>query len=591
MKKFLFTIILMLLPVIVLAKENYNVTDYLVSSEVEIAGGIKFKELIVVEGDFESFQRDIIIKNPGLKKFTPGEINFEKSSIYNGNSIDDLKVATLELSSKEQVNFKTMNKETDFLEEATNTTLGQNNTFTAEETKDGQSVLVNINAKHKRIAFYYEYVVTNAVVMHKDVAEVYYPFINKKFAKDVKNVQIQLILPFADETDSFHVWAHGPSKGDIKKLQDASQKTIGVLVTSKNLKAKTGLDVRLTFDKDLIAIDNFINKSNQKALPLITKIEEQRTKNTLKTRSQLKSFNYVVIAFDFVYLAGLIALAIYTYLINKKFNGDFKNKYNQEIINDYNVEVIDYLYHHKVFKSSCLSSILNLISKKNIAYEKINKNDYKLTLKNSNHLTDSEEYLVTYLFSVIGTDDVLTISDLDNYIKKNPDIFNSKLSKWQDKVEMEGSNQNFFENHNSNFMVNMIYVLLGTIVAIINLFMSISILVYIWIILGAILYFIYNLTINKRSKKGNTHYQKWQAFKTFLKNFDKFELKALPKVAIWEKYLVYASIFGLYDQTLNKMRTKLQSFNGKKSKSESFILEDGYQELYKALNTSINIKN
>ena len=57
--------------------------------------------------------------------------------------------------------------------------------------------------------------------------------------------------------------------------------------------------------------------------------------------------------------------------------------------------------------------------------------------------------------------------------------------------------------------------------------------------------------------KGREHYLKWKAFKNFLKDFGSFKDKELPEVKLWEKYLVYATVFGLAKEVQKTMRVKL----------------------------------
>ena len=53
-------------------------------------------------------------------------------------------------------------------------------------------------------------------------------------------------------------------------------------------------------------------------------------------------------------------------------------------------------------------------------------------------------------------------------------------------------------------------------------------------------------------------YRKWTAFKNFLNDFGTFEIKELPEITLWEKYLVYATVFGLAKKVQKVMNVKIQ---------------------------------
>ena len=69
------------------------------------------------------------------------------------------------------------------------------------------------------------------------------------------------------------------------------------------------------------------------------------------------------------------------------------------------------------------------------------------------------------------------------------------------------------------------------------------------------------MLIKKRTKKGNEDYVRWLAFKRFLEDFGRFDIKELPEIKLWERYLVYATIFGLADQVEKAMNVKIAEFS------------------------------
>ncbi len=97
-------------------------------------------------------------------------------------------------------------------------------------------------------------------------------------------------------------------------------------------------------------------------------------------------------------------------------------------------------------------------------------------------------------------------------------------------------------------MAFLIAAAIYNLVTILNIFV---------IIILAIVYGIYLLTIKRRTKYGNEEYAKWKAFKNFLENFSDFSDYPMPSIVIWEKYLVYATSFKIADKVMKQLKVKL----------------------------------
>ena len=53
----------------------------------------------------------------------------------------------------------------------------------------------------------------------------------------------------------------------------------------------------------------------------------------------------------------------------------------------------------------------------------------------------------------------------------------------------------------------------------------------------------------------------WKGFKNFLNDFGAFDTKELPEIILWERYLVYATIFGLADKVSKTMNVKIKEMD------------------------------
>ena len=100
--------------------------------------------------------------------------------------------------------------------------------------------------------------------------------------------------------------------------------------------------------------------------------------------------------------------------------------------------------------------------------------------------------------------------------------------------------------------------------------------------------------IKKRTKKGNEDYVRWNAFKNFLKDFGTFDTKELPQIVLWERYLVYATVFGLADEVEKAMNTKISEYPDVYA---NYAMYYSYNDIHiahhinHAINSSINTAN
>ena len=91
--------------------------------------------------------------------------------------------------------------------------------------------------------------------------------------------------------------------------------------------------------------------------------------------------------------------------------------------------------------------------------------------------------------------------------------------------------------------------------------------------------------INKENRKGIEHFARWKAFKKFLNDFGTFELKELPEIELWERYLVYATIFGLADKVEKAMNVKIKEIGPMSTYNGVYI--HNYIQIAPVINSSI----
>ena len=590
MKKIIFFIISLFIFSINLyavSNINYKIDDYIVDARIDISGNMVVREVIKVKGSFNGYIRDLKYKNSNNKVFDKSIDSFYGSSIYDASNIEVRKVGTINYD--KELDFNVFDQSINEFTMNDSCTVNKG-CYEKSDITDGVSLKMYNETNNSSTYFYIEYLLGNVVVMHEDIAEVYFNFVGDMFDDDINKYKLRVVLP--DKTKELvRVWAHGPLNGNVSPIKDENGYYYGGYLEINDLYSNTPVDMRLTFDKNLILVDHpYLKKSEVLALDKILEVENLRADKANKEREKAKFFMYGSYALGSVYLVLLVLLFVYIYIkYDKELKTNFDMEYNREFINDYDVTNIEYLFDKKITEKAFSTSILNLIYKKNIKIEQIDKKDYKLIKVNTDNVSESEEYLMKMIFDNIGNKEYVLLSQIKKYAKEvhgTTSEFLTSFTTWQNKVTSESIKNNFYESNTKIKVLGVLFSLVGYLVFYVmgrfNGFNLFSIIIFIC----ALVFMIYVLIFNKRTKRGAEDYQKWKAFKRFLEDFGRFDEKELPEIVLWERYLVYANIFGIADKVGKTMKIKFNEINTNNQYSNGDLLFD--YMMWNNLNHSIN---
>ena len=99
---------------------------------------------------------------------------------------------------------------------------------------------------------------------------------------------------------------------------------------------------------------------------------------------------------------------------------------------------------------------------------------------------------------------------------------------------------------------------------------------------------VYSLAFKKRTKYGNDQYVRWKAFKKFLLDFGDFSVKELPEIALWERYMVYATVFGIADKVSKVMNVKIKELEASGTYVGTYNSYYFHSNLAASINSSVN---
>ena len=669
-------------------------------------GSVSVKEVMWLNGEYNGGKREIEFNDSSKYSFTGIYSNFSgDTDIYNATKISNVKVFDISqenFNSIEDIN--NLEKEFKKVEDASK---GKYGVYTVTENGYEVNVTIYCPSKKKKV-LYLEYTIENAVVVHNDVAELYWCFLENDDYEVIYDYKLVVHLP--QEDNNVMVWSHGPATG---YCSIADYKTLTLEDT--NIAPYKYETLRIMFDKTLVpnatklsnvnGKEHIIKYENAMADPNTAEIETEKIyienrlndllleldeepyiflynsanellekitwDDTLKNqyKEKLNSYkesvnqkwkNSVDWEIESMIEFNTISQSSIDYLIKKIDEGfdenaklEYYNKANelQEILNerilkmqqttlkivtilyyvlgiicilkliklffekrsyyhkyyrdfpsDDNAYIIDYLMTKKVTSKTFIVTILDLVSKGQISLEKNPniENDIIFVLKkDTSTLTKVEKNVIELLFNKIGSNNKCSMHELKNYgtVRKNSDTMIKYLEKFSKSVEEHVRKKEYFKKDNkfNNFLKKLINIIC-LISIILGFFIKgngyISVLNYYLIIITLSIIFKKIISFDKnRTKKGQMEYSKWLAHKRFLKDFGKFDEKALPEIILWDRYFVTAVILDCANQVLDKMEISVvdyEALDELQSMLWQYIHYQNMKTLQRSLNSLMN---
>lgn len=543
--------LLMLFPVAAHAEEG--IKNYYIDLTVEENGDVFVKEMFVLEGTFNGFERIINYVNPYAPKFDGSLSSYNGSDIYNASALTLLDVqATSKTELWKQgiadgVSFQKVNY----------ASKGDYGVYTIEKTSYGNNILIFNPSSYNTRGFYVEYRLKNMAVVHEDVAEVGFNLFSDQLRERIKRLELTIHVP--KNQQALRAWAHGPLWGETKNIDLET-----IFLTIEDLDPNTPVDIRFVFSKNVVAASSKLSK--QTALPSILKVEAEKAEeanlvreNIRKEQAQKQLLGRVVLVLQVGWILGLIYFLFRAYFkYDREYKSSFQNDYYRDFPADYGPEIVGYLFHRSIGNDDLSAAILNLIQQKIVDFKEIGekKKDYQLQLIVArDSLSSKQQFLVSFLFD--DKEEVL-LSTLKKSAKKNYEDFLARYENWKKSALKEAKQQNFYEEQNGPKALLILYSVLGFFLGIGALMVEVGTWVSLLVIFVAIGSLVYFASMTKRTKRGNDDYLKWNALKKFMLDFGTMQEKELPEIKLWEKYLVYAVSLGCAEKLAKSMKIRME---------------------------------
>ena len=580
----LFSIFIMFLPIFVYAD---GTARYYIEVNVLDTGDAEIKELKLMDGVYKGYKTSIKYKSNGLSKFDGSKSSFEGSDIYNASALTNVKVYDVKFTTTD---FSVINKENKEFVLVNSAKKGDYGVYTKTKNSEGVDIMSYQPSSYARASLI-TYTLKDLVVVHNDIAEIAHDFIGTDYAEEINNLIIRINLPSSSK--ELRIFSHGPLNGNNRIIDDKS-----VEITYKRLPKNNPVDARVVFDKSLVP--KATKKSNADGLNKILEVEKERANYANKLRESArkreKMLQTLAIIMEIllgIWLIGLIAIVYKFYNKNdKEYRSEFDGKYFRDFPEEYTPSTVSYLMNKSINNLSFNAGILDLIRKKAITIEEVTidkkglfknkqQKDYKLSRNmnfNLDTLSTSEKKLFNLLIGTVGNGDYVILGDMKEFSKDydNAKRLISGYDSWRYACESEAETEEFYENTKKEKTNCILYSLIFIPITFLALLCGSNMGRVLLMDLFGILAIIYFSSATKRTKKGNEQYHKWKGLKNFLADFGRLDEKDLPEIKLWERYLVYATMFGLAVKVQNAMKMNLERMNYSDNIDFTYLYFDNY---------------
>ena len=447
--------------------------------------------------------------------------------------------------------------------------------FYALKNKDGKFEIawgVGLDNSTQTVKYKISYKVLDAVKVYNDCTELYWQFLGTDNGIPVDKLTGTIKLPSAVKNiDNLRIWAHGPLNGEIQKIDNSTVK-----FTIDDLADETMVEVRLV-TQGVELFTESTNRVNQNKFDSIIAEETEWADEANQKRDRARFINNAINIGSIV--VALFLLTRFFKVINKIKN---KPKLKPEVEYEYFRDIPDenatpgeaaFLYYFQGGRTSShmgeifSATILNFSLKKVLEFEQIpgeKVDDLKIKLNmeyDISNLKQDEAVIYSKLVDIARMyGQIFTIKDLRKYMKNHSESFVKALDRINDKVkEQQVTNGNYDEKNKFEGAKYSSIAGLYFFAAIFIIFFGFTIAMGVFVlsgacILNAIAWSIYASRFSGITQKGIDEQSKWKGLKKFMIEYSLLKEREVVELVLWEKYLVYATAFGVADKVMAQLK-------------------------------------
>ncbi len=428
------------------------------------------------------------------------------------------------------------------------------------------------------------YTVKDAITKYNDYGELYWQFVGKDFEISASKITGIIYLPSrVSNKDDIKVWGHTQGLNGTIYATDTNK----IEFELENFRNGRYVEIRALFPTELI-----INSGRTMNKEILQTAINEETKwadeaNAIRKRNEfIEKFAPIIIS-AIVVIINIILIIVYVkkaikykkYLktLNKyiptselKYYRDLpdENSTPGEAIKTTNINLSEFTPANfgKVFSATLLDLALKghieIIQDKN---EK-GKNDIKISIKkeSTEQLKSDEEYILEFVKNATNNKEYITLKELQKYIQSHPTKVENLLKNTGTKIDNQLISEQILdkrqqEEYNKYRMKQFGYLFVTMFLFGFTLILfAIPEIIF---IIDAVLCGKIAKRLNVLTQKGVDINEQWKGLKRYMEDFSMLDKREVPELVIWEKYLVYATAFGIADKVIEQLKMVYPNFD------------------------------
>lgn len=426
------------------------------------------------------------------------------------------------------------------------------------------------------------YTVKDVITKYNDYSELYWQFVGKDFEISSDKITGTIYLPsnVSDKND-IKVWGHTEDLNGTIYAIDLNK----IEFELNNFRSGRFVEVRTLFPTELITSSGITKNTEilQKAINEETKWANKA--NSKRKRNEIMSKVIPILLISITIILYIVLIIVYVKKAIKyrkylktlnKYKPTTELEYYRDLpdenatpsetmkILDLKIESFTPTNFGKVFSATVLDlslkGYLRIEEEQKIGKDIINIHILKQV---ADGLKPSEESIMKFIIEAAKGKNVITLKELEKYIEKYP----SKTSSLLEKTYKSTNNQLIkdqiidaqvekeyreYKNKQLLYVISIVFLLCFT-------FMVFAIPAII-LAIDAILCGKIAKKLNVLTQKGVDLQEQWRGLKKYMEDFSMLDEKEIPELVIWEKYLVYATVFGIADKVIKQLKIVYPNF-------------------------------
>lgn len=427
------------------------------------------------------------------------------------------------------------------------------------------------------------YTVKDAITKYEDFSELYWQFVGEDFEINSKKIKGTIYLPSnVSSKDDIKVWGHTEDLNGTIYVTDLNK----IEFELDNFRSGRYVEIRTLFPTKLITSSGRIKNTEILQMAINEETKWADKANARRERNEVISRLLPKILIAICAIINIILIIVYVKKAMKykkylktlnKYEPTTKLEYYRDLpdenstpgeamkILDINIESFTPTNFGKVFSATILDLSLKGYLRIEQEKRKVGKDIINIhVLKQvSDGLKPSEERIMTFIRDAAKEEKVITLEKLEKYIEKYPSKTETLLKETYKSVNNQLINEQIIDSQMQKEYKKYKESQIGYIVAIIFLlcFTLIAFIVPIIIfVIDAIMCGKIAKRLNVLTQKGIDLQEQWKGLKKYMEDFSMLDKREVPELVIWEKYLVYATVFGIADKVIKQLKMVYPNF-------------------------------